>query len=191
MTCLAVVREGKRLYFAGDRRVSWGFHKAQIMETPKISFINGVLRAGTGTGSLCTEMVDLYKGPKAPTKGDLDQFMLGPFLEDVIKFLTKKLYIPKGTRRLRAAREGSDETGASILLGVKDRLYELDLGSDGVSMDRIAAPYASGCGGQLALGALLALEGQNLPPEERLKAALRIAAQVSPGCDSNIDIIHN
>ena len=55
----------------------------------------------------------------------------------------------------------------------------------------IDAPYAAGCGGPYALGALKVLDVEGADAREILKKAIEVAASISPGCDANCDILTN
>lgn len=190
-TCLAVLRHNKKLYFAGDRRCTWGFHKCQKLVHPKISYRDGILYAGTGSSALCDEAVQLFNAPKLELEDDPYRYMHNHFLPAIIDHLRSKNYVNKNERHIIRDKDGDEIISAVILVGIKDQLFEVDLSSDIILVDSIDAPYAHGCGGQLALGALLAMEGAKMKPEEMLKKAIRIAAAVSPGCDAHCDVLHN
>ena len=194
-TCLAVLRdvEGK-LWFAGDRRLSWGMHRAQKMRKPKIAKREGLLLAGTGVGSMCDEIVHLMQIPEQGKSGDPYWYMHEIFMPTLFDHLRHKGYLHEKERRLayhedRESRE-DDWFGAIILIGFKGQLFELDVDNQQISLDMIDAPYAHGCGGDLALGSLLTTEGTKMGPAKRLEKALHVAAEVSPGCDNNVDILH-
>lgn len=214
MTCLAAIKAKdkkgvERLYFAGDRRASWGFHKAVKLEGPKISFRNGVLLAGTGSSYTCDLMVSLFDVPEvAPTshavsdinkmctteaengfrntpKDYLFQYMHMGFRPAALEMLREYGLIDKDKQHLR-----SDDATAYILVGVGLSIFEFGITDSGLDIIEVPSPYTAGCGGQLAWGSLLSTESEK-DPEKRLKLALQIAAKISPGCDDNIDILHN
>ncbi len=192
-TCLAVLRDTSgKLWFAGDRRVSWGMHRAQRMVKPKIAKRDGILLAGTGVGSLCDEIVQLLQIPEQGKHGDPFLYIHEVFMPSLFEHLRHKGYLHKEERRLGHNGEGMEDHwfGAAILIGLKGQLFELDVDNEHIGVDLIDAPHAHGCGGDLALGSLLTTEGTKLHPKTRLEKALRVAAQVSPGCDDNIDVLH-
>ncbi len=190
-TCLAVVRHANKLFFAGDRRISWNFSQAQIAPRPKVTMLDGILRAGTGTSVLCDEFTDLFKAPKLTKKDDSFMYVQHKLLPSFLKHLRDRGWVRKGECKLTKFEEA--DLSATCLVGIGTDLYELDISQDLIAVGAISSPFAAGCGGQLAWGALLALEktAPDMKPEDKLKIALNAAAEVSPGCDSNIDIIHN
>jgi hypothetical protein len=187
-----VLKHKGKLYFAGDRRISWHIGQAQISPRSKITFRHGILFAGTGTSVLCDTATDLFVPPKFNKQEDTYMYANTKFLPAYIKHLRKTGWINKGEFRLAKHTEGTD-LSATILVGIGSDLYELDVSSDYIAMCPISTPFAAGCGGSLAWGALLALEkaAQDLTPEQKLTMALQAASEVSPGCDSNVDILHN
>jgi len=191
-TCLAVLKHNEKLYFAGDRRISWHFGQAQISPRPKITFRGGILFAGTGTSVVCDTATDLFEPPKFLKNEDTYIYANKKLLPAYIKHMRKTGWINKNEFRLAKNGDGTD-LSATILVGIGKDLYELDVSPDLIAIGPISTPFAAGCGGSLAWGALLALEkvAPDMSPETKLKLALQAAAEVSPGCDSNIDILHN
>lgn len=196
-TCLAVIRHSGKLYFAGDRRVSWGMHKAQKGVRPKISLRDGILYAGTGVSAMCDEITDLFNPPNfknsLAANPNMDPFlyMNNVFMPALLEHLRTKRFVKHDERGLTTNDKGKSYLESSILIGLDTSLFEVDIGADAIIADSIDAPYASGCGGMYAYGAILALQDTNLSPEDILTKALKIAAKVSPGCDANIDVLHN
>lgn len=194
-TCLAVLRdkEGK-LWFAGDRRVSWDMSKAIKGPRAKIAKRNGVLLAGTGVSSICDEIVDLLSIPRYNSTQSVFHYMNRNFLDAVLKHLSKRKLLHKEERRL-VYKEGKKEAedgewfGAIILVGFQGELFELDVDNHHIAIGPIDAPYAHGCGGDYALGSLLTTEDSKLNPKTRLIRALNVAARMSPGCGDGIDIL--
>ncbi len=192
-TCLAVLMHKDKLYFAGDRRISWGLHKAQRGPRPKVTHRDGVLFAGTGTSALCDEITDLFVVPDRYPGSDAFEYFHHSLLPHVLAHLETKGYVNRGERHLRRNDKDKEDDMliAIILVGIDDCLFELDINTSVISGDQIVTPYASGCGGAYALGSLMTTEGSKLGPEARLIKALRIAASISPGCDGHIDVVHN
>lgn len=194
MTCLAVLkgRDGA-LHFAGDRRISWDMSKSQVAPRPKVTYRNGVLFAGTGTAYICDLVTDLFD---IPDYGNTDTFhyIHATFIPKFLKWLRVEGWVAEGERRLKATNQvdkDEDTQGAIILVGVFSDLYELSIDENQISADAINTPYAAGCGGSLALGSLLTTERFKMGVNERLHLAINVAAESSPGCDDNIDIVTN
>ena len=198
-TCLAVVKDDDGyLYFASDRRESWGYHKAAKMEGTKSSFRNGILLMGTGNGFLCSEVIQYMPVVKLPKKINPDVYMHDHFMPNLLRYFKKENLLHPKERRLMAP-DSVDDYMAIILVGVGDALYEVIVSNEHIQFDRATTPWAHGCGGSLAWGSLLTTQYLNdtqqlvelLDPTERLLIALDQAASVSPGCDNNVDIISN
>lgn len=188
-TCLAMLKTKKGLVFAGDRRISWGMHKAQKAPRSKVTNRNGVLLAGTGVSCICDLVTDLFNVPAYDGKQDTFNYMHKTFLPALMKYLREEKWLKEDGRGIDF--DDDDRTLAIIVVGVGKDLYELDMTTHCISVDAISAPYAHGCGGMYALGSLLTTEKLDMDEEERLKLALQIAAKVSPGCDAHVDIVRN
>jgi len=195
MTCLAVIRDAKgKLFMAADRRSSYGMSKAYSMEVPKINKINKLLVAACGHGALCTELVNNIRYPKPVAKvrlTDIDKnksyeaYMLNDFRNSLVNHLKKHPYY--------VASKDDEPIHSIMLVGVGNEIWEVDVDNGKVSMDRVATPHTSGCGGQLAMGAILAMlrSKHSYSPQDILRTSLEIAAEVSPGCNEVIDILEN
>jgi hypothetical protein len=190
-TCLAVVREkgtkkkrGK-LVFAGDRRISWGMGQHQIATRAKVIKRNGVVFAGTGVSYLCDLVCELCEVPDVPEQMDGFNYVHHVLYRNIMAILTEKGCMDKEGKVTL-----SEDFEAVILVGFKGDLFEICISNDcGVTIDAIDAPYAHGCGGKYALGSLKTTENSKMSAEDRLKLALGIAAELSPGCDANVDIV--
>jgi hypothetical protein len=189
---LAVLRDKQgHLWFAGDRRASWGFHKAIRTPRPKISKRNGILLAGTGVSLICDLVVDLFDIPKYSNKLSTFEYMHKVFIPELLVYLRAERWIKDDARELKYNKATEDQLEGYILVGVHSDLYELILSTELIGVDAVDAPYALGCGGQLALGSLLTTERVRMSTSNRLKLALEVAFEVSPGCGDGIDILNN
>ena len=197
-TCLAVLKDDEGyLYFASDRRGSWGFGKAHKLEDPKSRFRSGVLMMGTGGCFEIVEMLDHMKIAPFTPKTNPDMYMHNKFIPAIVRhFKTQGLLHPK-ERRLRH-HDDSEWIGAVMVVGLGSSVYEVTVDNLHIVFNKVGAPWAHGCGGALAWGSLLTTEALTTTPDklemsipDRLVFALSAAATVSPGCDDNIDIISN
>lgn len=188
-TCLAVIKHEGKLYFGSDRRVSWGMSKAQRCVRPKTVKRDGIVLAGTGSGYMCDLMCELLPLPKLTKKDTTFMYANTKLLPATLNFLHNKGMLHKDYNVLIGDRHHNDD--AVILVGIRADLYELVISYSGISISPIDTPYAHGCGGMYALGSLLttALGDEILGPEKRLHIAIMIAGQVSPGCDTECDIV--
>jgi ATP-dependent protease HslVU (ClpYQ) peptidase subunit len=101
---------------------------------------------------------------------DLDAFMVSIFIGEVRKALKKGGY---------ATIEYNEESGGTFLVGIRGHLYEI---ASDFQIGRSRDGYmAVGCGDDLALGALHATRNQQMPPRQRIRAALDAATHHSAG----------
>lgn len=187
-TCLAVMKnELGKLVFAADRRLSWDMSKAQIGPRPKITKRKGILFAGTGVSYLCDLITDVLPIP------DYDSTIVDPFyfMHQVLAPEINSLLSSKGLLDKDVAKLHNKDMHSAVIIGMKGQLFELDMSEEGLFIDAIDVPHTHGCGGKYALGVIQYLLDTkiNIGTEEILRSALRTAAQISPGCDSNIDIL--
>lgn len=183
-TCIAVIKNKQgKLLMAGDRRCSWGSHQYQSIPWPKVVKRDGFLFGGTGDAHVLSLIANYM--PITPDYNRLgDKYLYSIFFDNMRNFLKE-----------RSFENTLVETSTEILIGYQSRLYTMNIEvnhakhKQHIDLLEINVPFATGCGGQLAWGSLLTTETLNMKPHERLKMALRVAAQVSAGCDNNIDII--
>ena len=212
-TCIAVIkgRNGK-LIMAGDRRASWHFGHAEKMNRPKIAAVKDGLRldqnenplksgdillGATGNGSMCSLLVDILDVPEI--QGDVQHYMFFTFREKIQRLLLNQGYGDK-EKNLFIPPDSSCE----LVVGIKGHIYTVNVdnpyddsirefhSSRGglIQIDEVSAPYATGCGGPSALPILLAeKKREKCSKKEHLQLAMEIAADISPGCDRNIDYV--
>lgn len=198
-TCIAVIERDGVVYMAGDRRMSWDFSQAQPSPIPKIAKRCGMLIGATGSGFLCSLMVDIIQYPKPTAKQKPFDYVMNTVCKIIHDTLIEKGF-SNGNGMMKIPSNHAAE-GLFIMKGeafsiVIANEYDSD-SADGamghVTGDVVSFPYATGCGGQWAWGVLeehsLLSNKLKLTPHESLRRALRIAAKFSPGCDSQIDII--
>jgi hypothetical protein len=194
-TCIAVVRDKKgKLVFAGDRRASWHWGKAEITPRPKVIKRDGLLFGGTGDSYLIDVIAELTPILETTPNITAFEYMHSIFYNSIMDVLMIKGWVDKEGR----CRFPSGAF-AEIVVGIKSELYAVYISNDcddpqdtgTVSIVPIATPYATGCGGPIAHGSLLTSEvlKPRMSAEDRLTLALRAAAAVSPGCDDNIDLV--
>lgn len=202
-TCLAVIKHHKKLYFAADRRSSWGFDQAQKMPRPKLSKKNGVILAATGDGFLCHLLVDVFEPPKYEfgiwdSQELLDTYMHYPFFKAI-----KKLLLDKGFCDEHHILKIPNDVSCELLVGLRGHCYtviienldpENHFPNGTISIDEVGLPYATGCGGQWAWDTLDCLETleqdgllARMKPNDKLSRALDSAAKHSPGCGDGKD----
>jgi hypothetical protein len=196
-TCIAIikVKKGKnkgKLVFAADRRISWGFSQAQVMPESKLVKRNGLIMGATGASYLGQLIMDYVELPSIKELSPKD-YMNTVFYKNVVELLKSKGFVNKdGNIKL------PKDFAIELVVGYRGKLFSIVIGNDDdddlhkqgiILIDEVNIPYATGCGGQLAWGSLLTTERTKIAEENRLILALNVAAEVSPGCDDNIDIV--
>lgn len=184
-TCIAVIRNKKgKLVFAGDRRISWGV-SAQVSPISKVVKRDGFLFGGTGNAYLCGLLCNSLSLPEVPKNMTAMAYAHEVLIPTVLTTLEEKGLLDGVHKTIT-----SEDTSVEVVVGIKSELFSLFVDKDaGVGVVPINTPYATGCGGDFAMGSLMTTEGSPIKDLDRLKYALRVAAQASPGCDANVDII--
>ena|ERR1700733_9417048 len=204
-TCICAVKSKRgKIWIAADRKASWDFSKAQSMPRPKIIKRDGVILGGTGSGYLCTLMVDILTIPERK-KESLDIYIHMIFKEHVREELINQGYTEEHNL-LKIPKEEE----AEILIVIEGHLYSMIIcnpdeqgdysnGFGMIMIDEVGLPFGTGCGGQIAWGALLEnadlyikeedKDPRKLTEKERLIRAVEKACEVSPGCGLPIDVL--
>ncbi len=203
-TCIAALKtKSGKILMGADRRCSWDFSQCQVMPRPKINKRNGVILAGTGDSYLCTLFVDIMEIPNI-IGSNTDKYMHGVFFDAVYNML-----IMKGMGEEHNLLKIPGDSDVEILVVIYGKLYQVIINNPDptstmcsglVTIDELNLPFATGCGGQAAWNAIKAFNranqllkdiGQNklLTDKQILLESLVLAAENSPGCDDNIDII--
>lgn len=192
-TCIAAIKNKRgKILIAADRRNSWDFSQYQRMPRPKVQKRNGLILAGTGDGFLCHLLVDMLDFPSKEEDTTPDNFLHGIFFDKVRKLLDRNGMVDHD-KQLKLP----GDTSVEIVIACSGKLYTMNIfnpipeseHSNGlIAIDEVGIPYAVGCGGLLAWGALKENADSKFDSKTRLIRALTVAASVSSGCDNNIDI---
>lgn len=200
MTCIAIAKnKNGRIMMAGDRRVSSDWSNAFDLPatSPKIKKDDsGILMGGAGSANLLTILTKVMIPPDRGTE-DLDVYMQFKF-----KDALKKALIISGYKDEHNLLKLDQDGDMGAILVLEHRVFLLDVrhpdefSQHGNILTGIIEilegplPYAVGCGADLAKGALLA-EKKRLGYNTRdgLRLAMEIAADISPGCSNQVDII--
>ena len=167
MTVIAGIASEGTVYMSGDRGASDG-DSILSMATPKICKVNDWLIGYAGSGGLGQILKHLECWTRHPKNAE--RFLRNDFVEEY-----------------KTAREkigGKDEEEASILLGYKGILYEMETSDYGVYT---FAYTAIGSGGPIALGSLHSTENTAFLPQMRVEKAVEAAIAHSPSCLGPID----
>jgi len=168
MTCIiGLVSKGK-VYMGGDSAGAAGW-TVRAVRSPKV-FKVGPFIIGYTTSFRMGEILQYHLNVQ-PQDGESDhEYMVRQFAEAVRATLKDHGF---------AKVENNVEEGGTFLVGYHGHLYSVD---DDFQMTEHSDGYdACGCGQEFALGAMMALEGLELKPKERIRRALKIAAHFSGG----------
>jgi ATP-dependent protease HslVU (ClpYQ) peptidase subunit len=181
MTCVVGLEEHGRIYVGADSAGVSGTNLC-VRADPKV-FQTGPFLIGFTTSFRMGQLLQYRLSPLVQPPGmEADEFMTTIFIDSVRRTLKEGGY---------ARRKEEQEFAGAFLVGYRDRLYCVD--SDYQVGRAIDGYTAIGCGAQLALGAIHALNTINaisdcqtcvqssireqslLPPEERIRIALQAA----------------
>jgi len=193
-TCIGLIKtKSGKLIIAGDRRLSWGWSLAQSMPRPKIAKRQGLLLGATGDGTLCSLFVNCMEIPKIGNK-DLTSYMNNEFYNAIYNELVQHGYAEEHN-----LLKIPEDSYCELVVGIKKTVWSIviantdnnkDSAQGLIMIDEVNHPYATGCGGMAALGVLVHEQIKNKHlTEKHLLEALQTAAKLSPGCDSEIDIL--
>lgn len=199
-TCIAIIKNTNgKVLVAADRRVSWDDGQYQTMSFPKVYKRDGLILAATGDGFLCELFTKHMPIPKQKEDQDVDSYIYKTLYEQILYTLAEYQFVDEhGNLNIPT------DVNVEIIVVLKHRVFSIDIDDPAegthtfptglVSITENSVPYAVGCGGHLAWGALLAYNKINgfkirMSAKTRLTLALQVASDVSNGCDSNIDII--
>ena len=167
MTVIAGIASKGKVYFSGDRGASDG-DSILSMTTPKIfqsgDFLLGYAGSG-GLGQILKHMECWNKHPR-----NVEKFLRNDFVEEF--------------KTLREKIGGKDEEEASLLVGYKGTLWEMETSDFGVYPFEYTA---IGSGGPIALGSLHT--SVTYTPEKRTILAVEAAIAHSPTCLGPIDTL--
>jgi len=192
-TCIAIIKNRKgKLVMAGDRRARWDWGFSQAMPRPKIIKKNNILMGGTGDCFLLSLILDNFE---PVLEGDVITYLNNGFKKGLIKLLKQHGYKDEHDL-LRLQKDQEIE----LLVGIGGRAFivgffsgynpEVLVEPSVIGVDEVALPFANGCGGNTAVPILVAeKKREGYSKKEHLTLAMEIAADISPGCDNNIDYI--
>ena len=168
MTCIAgIVRSGV-VYLAGDSAAVSGY-QLKTRRDEKV-FVSGQYVVGYTTSFRMGQVLRYSFTPPKPLGDDLHGFLCTEFVDRL-----RSTFKNAGCSGTSDGREDCGE----FLVGIWGRLFKVC--SDYQVEESRDAYNACGCGADLALGALSALDGTALAPESQLEAALRAAERFSSG----------
>lgn len=169
MTVIAGIAHQGNVYLGGDRGASDG-DSIIAMTTPKICKVGDFIMGYAGSGGLGQIIKHLECWNRHPKNAE--RFLRNDFVEEF--------------QTARAKIGGKDEEEATLLIGYKGILWEID------TSDYACFPFgysAIGSGGPIALGSLHSSQLSAMAPDLRLELAINAAITHNPGCLGPIDHI--
>lgn len=178
MTCIVgyIDKKNKKMYMGGDSAGVSGLNVVVRRDT-KV-FQNGPMLIGYTSSFRMGQLLRFkLKVPRNKRKDDYE-YMCTDFIDAVRELFSENKYT--------TVRE-SVESGGTFLVAYKGNLYDVE---DDFQVGWNVEPYNSvGCGVYYARGALGALEGSDLSPEEQIKKTLEIVEYNSGGVQAPFNVI--
>lgn len=167
MTCIIGMVDKDKVLIGGDSAGVAG-HSVQIRADAKV-FRNGPFIMGFTTSFRMGQLLShVFIPPEHPKDMDDMKFMVSIFIPSV-----RTCFRDGGYQKTK----DSQDIGGTFLVGYNKHLYEINNDYQvGMMMSNIASV---GCGADVALGAMHALE--HLYPKERIKKALEITTHLNSG----------
>lgn len=173
MTCIVAISDGSKVYMAGDRGHS-DSNTIVSSTRPKIFDVGSYLIGYAGNSGIGQAVVYNFEFPPLGKTHNIDRHMLQVFIPKLRSFISdNNIKLPD-----------DDDNNAGFIVGVKGRVYEIDL------TDFQCTEYtqvAIGSGSSYAYGALHILN--DYEPREKLSKVLDAAITYSPTCQGPIDIL--
>jgi len=169
MTCIVGRTDGKIVTIAGDSAgISSDYSLTQRADR-KVFTVGDFAFGGTSSFRMLQVLQYSFKAPKIPERGDLFKYMATSFVNSI-----RNTFARLGV----SANVNGVESGGTFLVGIRGRLFRVE--SDYQVGESIHAFDAVGCGGDIALGALMSLP-PTLSDREACLAALRASETFSAG----------
>jgi ATP-dependent protease HslVU (ClpYQ) peptidase subunit len=166
MTCIVGLSTKGKVFIGGDSAGVSGWN-LEVRKDSKV-FRNGSFVFGFTSSFRMGQLLRYkFEAPEINTD-DIYKYMVTSFVDSIRDCFKGGGY---------ASKEKEQESGGVFLVGLKDRLFEVD--SDyqvGESLNGIAS---CGCGDQIAKGSLFSSRGKS--PEARVRTALEAAESFSAG----------
>ena len=167
MTCIAAVREGKRIVMGGDAAGVAGYslyNRADNKVFIKQNMIFG-FTSSFRMGNLLRWQLEI---PKHPLGMSVLEYMNVPFIESVRGLLKEKGF---------STTKDNQEEGGTFLVGYKGKLFRVEDDFQ-VALHRDKF-LACGCGESFALATLYTLRDKKIPAKQKITQALVTAEYFS------------
>jgi ATP-dependent protease HslVU (ClpYQ) peptidase subunit len=172
MTCIIGLVEHETVSIGADSLAITGCVEQQLT-SPKVFFCKerACLIGYSGTVRMANLLQHQFVPPEHPAMMSTEKYLATLFVDGLRATLKEA-----GT----AAKTNEQEVATgSLLVGYRGRLYKI--GYDYGLMESAAGFDAVGSGEEVALGAIHATQGMDLPPLTRIRLALEAAADLCRG----------
>lgn len=171
MTCIVgiVDKQLKRVVIGGDSAAS-NSNNIYIRKDPKV-FKNGEFIFGCTTSYRMIQLLRFSFTPPEIKHKDIFEYMCTDFINEVRECFKNGGYLQR--------ESDGDERGGFFLVGYKNRLFRIE--HDFQVGENLNGIDSCGCGGDFALGALIALQHTSLLPNKKALIALEASAFLSQG----------
>lgn len=177
MTAIAGFTDGKKVWIGGDSAGVAGY--SMSTRTDCKVFKSGEMVMGFTTSFRMGQILQYHLTPPTPLEGQSDvTYMVKQFIPAV-----KAALVAHGFEKNDSGRQ----EGGTFLVGYRGALFAIY--SDYQVGCVAQSYYACGCGEDLVLGALFALDLYEMTPEERLTIALEAAEEFSAGVKAPFSIV--
>lgn len=175
MTCIVSLKQDDKIYIGGDTAAVAGL-SVNVRQDTKVFKNKNMLIGFAGSFRLGQLMRFAFKPPQHKKGQDAFEYMC----VDVVKAI-QKCFEKNGFNGQN--KKDEKETSGQMLIAYKGILYEV---YEDYQVGISAETYSSiGCGGDLAMGAMYALEhlpkAHLMPPETKVQIALTAAATHNGG----------
>jgi ATP-dependent protease HslVU (ClpYQ) peptidase subunit len=173
MTCIVSIKEGNKTYIGGDSAAVAGL-SVSVRNDSKVFRNKQMLIGFAGSFRMGQIVRFAFKPPKYEKEKDIYEYMCVDVMKSLQKAFEKNGFNGEN-------KKSEKETAGQMLIAYKGQLYEIDVDYQvGIPAEK----YSSiGCGSDLALGALYALDAANsdLTPEQKITIALDAACKFNGG----------
>ena len=173
MTCIVAISDGRRVYMGGERGHS-DSHVITSSTRPKIFESGSYLIGYEGNSGIGQAVVYNFEFPPLGKTNDINKHMQRVFIPALRIFMKdSEIKLPE-----------NDDDGASFIVGVKGRVYEIDIS------DFQCTEYEEvsiGSGSIYAYGSLYSTK--DYEPKNRIYTAINAAITYSPTCQGPVDYL--
>lgn len=178
MTCIVGLVDNGAVYLGGDSAATGGYERT-IMTQPKVFQVGEAVIGGTGYLRLLQIVRYKFQLPTHPVEMESTEYLATLFFDALRKCLQEVGHTQKD-----GDREGFY---GALLVGYRGKLYEI--AGDYAVLESTEPWFAIGSGSEYATGSLHTTAPLNVPPEQRVRAALAAAATYNLGCAAPFTVL--